>query len=79
MLSQEGGLHVDEHCWTLDKPMTSFSICQLGLWLGWQILFNLAVASVFYDDLSLFMQVSPKDVVRSVFDIVSLFVQVRYN
>ena len=35
---QEGGLHVDEQCWTLDKPMASFSTCHLGLWLGWQIL-----------------------------------------
>ena len=37
---QEGGLHVDEHCWTLDKPMASLSTCHLGLWLGWQILLN---------------------------------------
>ena len=32
---------VDEHCWTLDKPMASLSTCHLGLWLGWQILLNL--------------------------------------
>ena len=32
--SQEGGLHVDEHCWTLDDPMASLSTCHLGLWLG---------------------------------------------
>ena len=32
---------VDEHCWTLDKPMASWSACHLGLWLGWQILLNL--------------------------------------
>ena len=32
--SQEGGLHIDEHCWTLDKPMASLSTCHLGLWLG---------------------------------------------
>ena len=37
----EGGLLVDEHCWTLDKPMASLSTCHLGLWLGWQILLNL--------------------------------------
>ena len=36
--SQEGGLHVDEHCWTLNKPKASLSTCHLGLWLGWQIL-----------------------------------------
>ena len=24
-ISQEGGLHVDEHCWTHDKPMASLS------------------------------------------------------
>ena len=34
---QEGGLHVNEHCWTLDKPMASLSTCHMGLWLGWQI------------------------------------------
>ena len=38
--SQEGGLYVDEHCSTLDKPMASLSTCHLGLWLGWQILLN---------------------------------------
>ena len=32
--SQEGGLHVDAHCWTLDKPMAFLSTCHLGLWLG---------------------------------------------
>ena len=26
-----GGLHVDEHCWTLDKPMASLSIWAFGL------------------------------------------------
>ena len=36
--SQEGGLHVDENCCTLDKPMASLSTCHPGLWLGWQIL-----------------------------------------
>ena len=43
-LRRESGLHVDEHCWTLDKPMASLSTSHLGLWLGWQscsILFNL--------------------------------------
>ena len=35
------GLHVDERCWILDKPMASLSTCHLGLWLGWQILLNL--------------------------------------
>ena len=35
--SQEGGLNIGEHCWTLDKPMTSLSTCHLGHWLGWQI------------------------------------------
>ena len=39
-ISQKGGLHTDEHCWTLDKPMASLSTCHLGLWLGWQILLN---------------------------------------
>ena len=39
--SQEGGLHVDEHCWTLDKPMASLSTCHLCLWFGCQILLNL--------------------------------------
>ena len=39
--SQEHGLHVDEHCWTLDKAMASLSTFHLGLWLGWQILLNL--------------------------------------
>ena len=34
-------LHVDEYCWTLDKPMASLSTCHLDLWLGWQILLNL--------------------------------------
>ena len=34
---QKGGLHVDEDCWTLDKPMASLSTCHLGLWLGRQI------------------------------------------
>ena len=34
-------LHIDEHCWIHDKPMASLSTCQLGLWLGWQILLNL--------------------------------------
>ena len=43
---QEGGLHVDEHCWTLDKPMASFT-CHLALWLGWQILLSLCSTSVF--------------------------------
>ena len=37
--SQEGGLHIDLKCWTLDKPMASLSTCHLGLWRGWQILF----------------------------------------
>ena len=32
--SQEDGLHVDENCWTLDKPMASLSTCHLSLWLG---------------------------------------------
>ena len=32
---------MDEHCWTLDKPMASLSNCHLGLWHGWQILLNL--------------------------------------
>ena len=36
-----GGLHIDEHCWTLDKPTASLSTCHLSLWLGWQILLNL--------------------------------------
>ena len=31
---------IDEHCWTLDKPMASLSTCYLGRWLGWQILLN---------------------------------------
>ena len=35
-ICQEGGLHVDEQCWTLDKPMASLSTCHLGLCLGWQ-------------------------------------------
>ena len=39
-ISQEGGLHVNEHCWTLDKTMASLSTCHRGLWLGWQILLN---------------------------------------
>ena len=26
--------YVDEHCWTLDKPMASLSTCHLGLWLN---------------------------------------------
>ena len=26
--SQEGGLHIDEKCWTLDKPMA----CPLAIW-----------------------------------------------
>ena len=39
--SQEGGLNVDEHCWTLNKSMASLSTCHLGLWLGWQILLKL--------------------------------------
>ena len=43
--SQEGWLHIDEHCWTLDKPMASLSTCHLGLWLGWQILLNLELGS----------------------------------
>ena len=34
-------MNIDEHCWTLDKPMASLSTCHLGLWLGWQILLNL--------------------------------------
>ena len=34
-------LHVNEHCWTLDKPMVSLSTCHLSLWFGWQILLNL--------------------------------------
>ena len=33
--SQEGGLHVDENCWTLDKPTAFLSTCHLSLWLGW--------------------------------------------
>ena len=32
-ISQEGGLHIDENCWTLDKPMASLSTCHLGLCL----------------------------------------------
>ena len=35
-MSQEGGLHIDEK--RINKPMTSLSICHLGLWLGWQML-----------------------------------------
>ena len=31
-------LHIDEHCWTLHKPMASLSTCHLGFWFGWQIL-----------------------------------------
>ena len=50
MSVQEGGLHIDEHCWTLDKPMASLSTCHLGLCLGWQILLNVLVLqmSVFF-------------------------------
>ena len=33
--SQEGGFHIDEKCWTLDKQMASLSACYLGLCLGW--------------------------------------------
>ena len=32
--SQEGGLHIDDTFWTLDKPMASLSTCHLGLCLG---------------------------------------------
>ena len=28
------GLHIDEHCWALVKPMASLSTCHLGLWFG---------------------------------------------
>ena len=38
-ISQEGGLHVDEYCWTIN--MASLSTYHLGLWLGWLILLNL--------------------------------------
>ena len=31
-----GGLHIDEKCRTLDKPMVSLSTCHLGLCLGWK-------------------------------------------
>ena len=31
-ISQEGGLHIDEICWTLDKA--SLSTCHLGICLG---------------------------------------------
>ena len=34
--SQEGGLHIDEKCWTVDKPMAPLSTCHLGLCLGYQ-------------------------------------------
>ena len=37
-ISQEGGLHVYEYFWTLDKPMASFFTCHLG----WQILLYLS-------------------------------------
>ena len=33
--SQEGGLHIDETFLTLDKPMASLSICNLGMCLRW--------------------------------------------
>ena len=29
-MSQEGGLHIDKICRTLDKPMASLSICHLA-------------------------------------------------
>ena len=45
-ISQEGGLHVDEYCWTLDKPMASLSTCNLGLWLGWLLLLNLVKSQI---------------------------------
>ena len=32
----QGGLHIDDKCWTLDKPMAYLSTCHLGLWFGWQ-------------------------------------------
>ena len=34
-------LHVDEHCLTLDKPLSSLSTCHVGLRLRWQILLSL--------------------------------------
>ena len=40
-MSQEGGLHVDEHCCILAKPVASFSTSHLGILLGWQILLNM--------------------------------------
>ena len=46
--SQEGGLHVDEHCWILGNPMGSLSTCYLGL--GWQILLNLCRTTDVYTE-----------------------------
>ena len=49
--SQDDGLHIDEHSWTLDKPMASLSACHLGLWLGWQILLHLVKTNSFMVDI----------------------------
>ena len=40
-ISQEGGLRIDKHYWTLDKPMVPLSTCHLGLSLGRHILLKL--------------------------------------
>ena len=48
-ISQEGGLHVDEHYWTLIKPMASLTTCHLALWLGWLILLNRVKSYIEYE------------------------------